>query len=371
VAFNESIQSGELFSRRGQTDAGKGWRSTRRNYAPDNRKVPPDPLTRLNSDAALDADVDAQIAADGVAVGVMQNTLWHPDGGMVGGIIIDFTTPEWWGPATAYDVYAADTVLAATCFIRIGRIVAGQSDKGDSYELSHPFLLAGREYTFSLVPVNADGAGVDAADAVQATITLDDVGQLPPDVGTFDVAAHCCALLFTWVPVSGDNKNVTHYEIRQGATYDAGAMVARAWGWAAGRILVPAGLAPAPAFGAPDDQFHIKAVTGLGAVSDTEDSHTLTATEIASLVTPCCVKGREILPGAGLDSVVVTSITPDAPVPPFVVAGHGAPAGGGGPAIVAWVDPSSFAAAGNLWTYTLHFSQTTVGGEAFPLTEIT
>lgn len=371
MGFDKTIQSGEMIPRRGATDPGKGVRSTRRNYAPDNRKIPPGPQIQITLLDALEEDVDAQRLADGVEFGVEQNTLWHPDGSNVGGLIIHFTTPEWWGPATAYDIYAADTVLAATCFIRVGRIVAGQHDKGDTYPVNHPFLLDGRTYDIALVPVNADGAGIDPASAPQHRVIMDgSTSQPPPDVAGFDVTGFCCDILATWTPVSGDNKNVSHYEIRQGATFDTGAFVANSWGYDVGNLLINAESVPDPTFAGVNDEFHVKAVNGLGVVSDTEDSHTLTAVEIASILAPCCPKARELTPGGGLDTFLVTSLTPST-VQPIVNVGLGAPGAGPGPGIPFYVDPSSFTPNGLLWDYTVHFGMTTVGGEVFPLTETT
>lgn len=372
MPFNQDIQSGELFARRGRTDPGTLWKSTRRNYAPDNRKIPPGPLLQPEVDLALDADPDAQLAANGTRIGAEQNTLFHADGSTVGGIIVQFTTPEWWGPASGYDVYAADQDdLDPACFIRLGRIVAAEADKGHSYHVYHPFLITGRTYIVALVPVNSDGSGITANDAPQVTVTLDAVGDVPPDVAAFDVTADCCELVGTWTPVATDRKDVSHYEVRQGATFDTGVLVLRVWGSGVGRFSISREAVPDPAFTPPNDEFHIKAVTGLGAVSAAEGSHTLTAIEIGCLTAACCVKGREITPAVGLDFLVLTSLTPSS-VQPIINTGHGAIGGGApGPGVPFYVDPGSFVPNGALFDYTIRFGMTTLGNESFPLTEST
>lgn len=378
AGFQSPIESSELILRDGHTEdpARQSGSVGRRNYAPDNRKVPPEPFLIdpfRDTDSFTDPDPNSSLAADGFAFGAEQATFVDGAGQVAPGcILVQFTPPKWWGPASHYDVYAADTSdFDADLFIKIGRVAGAAIGRGDSYLVTSHHLQRGRTYDVSLVPCNADGAGMDPADAPRGTVSLTSAGEVPPDVVAFDVSADCCELVGTWTPVASGRKDVSYYEVRQGATFDTGTLVTRVWGWGVGRFSISREAVPFPAFGAPNDEFHIKAVTRLGAVSDAEGSDTLTAIEIAGLTAPCCVKAREITPAVGLDDLVLTSLTPSI-VQPIVNPGVGGQGGGvPGPGILFYVDPGSFVPNGALFDYTVRFGMTTLGNETFPLTEST
>ncbi len=375
TGFQDPYETGELVLRDGHVENPNRSGSSglgRRNYAPDNRKIPPEPvLYDPFRDTDAEADPPSTIAADGFNFDAEQATFIDGAGQvMPGSIIVQFTPPKWWGPASAYDVYAADTAdFDADLFIRIGRISASAVGQGDSYVVTSHHLQRGRTYDIALVPLNADGAGMDPVDAPRGTVALTSVGDVPPDVVGFDAQPECCEILATWTPVTDDRNDVAYYEIRQGAAFAGGALVGRVWGWGAAAVVIPLALVPNP-LSAPDDEFHIKAITMLGGESATEGSDTLTAIEIAALNARCCSIGRELTPAGGLDFLVVTSIMPSVVQPVFNV-GHGAPAAGPGPGIPFYVDPATITPSGSLWNYTVRFGDTTLGGEVFPLTELT
>lgn len=372
MPFTPPYQSGEMGMRDGSVDdpllpntSGKP------NYAPDNRKVPPEPQ-RIDFERDTDAeDVPADtLAASGIAIGVEQWTIVNPDGTVDFGIVVGFSPPAYWGPASGYDVYAADTDdFDADCFIRVARLPGAQFTKGEVYRISSPQLARGRTYDVALVPINADGAGMDPLDAPRATVTLDNEGDVPPDVAGFDAIPDCCDLLFTWTPATVARNDVAYYEIRQGASFAAGVLVGRAWGWAAGLLVVPISQVP-NTLTAPDDEFHIKAVTRLGAEGAAEGSDTLTAAQIALLQSYCCTKTREISPTPGADTVPITSLAPTlAGVPPNINVGAGAGTPGPNGVLRGAIDVTSFVANGSRWDYSVILSDTAIAGDRIVVTE--
>jgi len=261
-------------------------------------------------------------------------------------------------------VYAADeNDFDADCFVRIG-IVWPERDKPLEWFLPTPQLIRGRTYTIAVVPVNADGAGIDPTAAPQAAgVSLGDTGQVPPDVADFDALVECCDLVFTWTPVTDTRNDVAYYEIRQGAAFAGGAFVGRAWGWNNGLLIVPIGLVP-NALVAPNDEFHIKAITGLGAESTLEGSDTLTTIQIACLQAFCCGKARELTPTPGSDTILITSLAPTpGGIPPIINIGGGGGNPGPNGVISGGIDPTSFVANGSRWDYTILLDDTAVVGD--------
>ena len=372
MPFTPPYQSGELGLRDGTNeDPALPDETGRTQYAPDNRKIPPEsPRIDLERDTDAEDDPSSTLAVSGIAFGAEQWTIVNPDGTVDFGIIVGFTPPTWWGPASGYDVYAADTAdFDADCFIRVARLPGAQFTKGEVYRVSSPQLARGRTYDLALVPINADGAGMDPIDAPRATVALTAAGDVAPDVAGFDAAPSCCDLLFTWTPATVARNDVAYYEIRQGASFAAGVLVGRAQGWAVGRLVVPISEVP-NTLTAPNDEFHIKAVTGLGAEGATEGSDTLTAVQIALLQSYCCTKTREVSPAPGVDTVPITSLAPTLPgVEPNI--NVGAAAGNPGPngVLRGAIDPTSFVANGSRWDYSVILSDTAIVGDRIMVTE--
>lgn len=372
MPFTPPYQSGEMGMRDGSVDdpllpntSGKP------NYAPDNRKVPPEPQ-RFDFERDTDAeDVPTDtLAATGIAIGVEQWTIVNPDGSVDFGIVIGFSPPTYWGPASGYDVYVADTNdFDADCFIRVARLPGAQFAKGEVYRVSSPQLARGRTYDVALVPVNADGAGMDPLDAPRATVTLDSEGDIPPDVASFDAFPVCCDIAFTWTPATISQNDIAYYEIRQGADFAGGTLVTRAWGWNQNAAEVPIGEIPL-ALTAPNDEFHIRAVTRLGAESATEGSDTLTAVQIALLQSYCCTKIREISPTPGVDTVPITSLAPTPPgIQPNISVGGSSGTPGPNGVLRGAIDPTSFVANGSRWDYSVVLSDIAVSGDRIFVTE--
>lgn len=371
MAFPPPLESGELHLRQADLDEvtiANSQDATRVQYGPDNRKIPPEPLRPHDDVTAVDTPSSADLFA--TAVGAAQHTLASPDGSVMHGILVGFTPPNWWGPASRYDVYAADeNDLPANCFIRVGAIPVDRIGKGQDHWVYHPFLIRGRTYTIAVVPVNADGAGIEPESAPQATgVVLDGSGgQVPPDVAGFDVAQDCCDVRFTWTALTSTNNDVAYFEIRQGASYAAGTLVLRVFGWAVSRAHVSVDQIPNP-LTAPDDEFHIKAVTTLDVESATEGSDTLTAEEITALGAPCCTITRRIPLVDGTDSIALTSVMPSLGNQVRLNVG-GAAQDVTSPGMIGWVLDDSIVANGNLWDYTVYFGALAVSGDILYVTE--
>ncbi len=375
MAFPPPLDSGELHLREGvldETTIANAQDATRVQYAPDNRKVPPEPR-RLHDDIT-GTDTPDQSDLFPTAIGASQHTLVSPDGSIMHGIMVGFTPANWWGPASRYDIYAADeNDLPANCFLRIGSVPADRIGKGQDHWVYHPFLIRGRTYTIAVVPVNTDGAGIEPEAAPQVTgVVLDGTdAQVPPDVAGFDVVPSCCDLLFTWTGLTVTNNDVTYFEIRQGASFAAGTLVLRAWGWGVTKATVGIESVPDPTFAAPNDEFHIKAFTNLGAESAAEGSDTLTAEQITSVLTHCCTITRLISPIAGTDSITVTSLIPSLGNQPRFNVGAGGNIAGPGGGFRGWIDPLSITPNGNLWDYDIFFSDVATMSDVLYVTEST
>jgi hypothetical protein len=342
--------------------------SQRTQYAPDNRKVPPEPRRAIDDVTGVAVPSASDLFAD--ALGAVQNTVLSPDGSIMHGVLVSFTPSNWWGTASRFDVYAADeSDFPADCFIRIGSI---QTEPGKSFDqfVPAPQLIRGRTYTIAVVPVNADGAGIEAEAAPQVTgVSFGASGQVPPDVADFDTFVDCCDILFSWTPVTSVRNDVAYYEVRQGANFAGGVFIGRAWGWNQGALRVPIGQVP-NALSAPDNEFHMKAFTQLGAESAAEDSDTLTTIQINNLQAYCCTKVREITPTPGLDTVAITNLAPTpAGLQPNVNIGAGAGNPGPNGVLRGAIVPTSFTPNGSRWDYSVVLSDIAISGDRIYVTE--
>lgn len=372
MALPTPTESGELKQRSARPDettiAGQR-ASSREQYAPDNRKVPPEPSRPHEGDSVTTDPGPTELYPD--AFGAAANTISGPDGSVMFGLLVGFTPPEWWGPASRYDIYAADEAdFAADCFLRVGSVTSAQAGKTHDHFVPTPQLVKGRTYTVALVPVNADGAGIEPAAAPQVTgVAFTDTGAAPPDVAGFALPLECCNLLASWTAVPQLSNDVAYYEIRQGAAWVGGALVLRVWGWNQNQAVIHLGQIP-NALVAPDDEFHIRAVSRLGATSVTEGSVTLTAEQIAAMNAFCCHKSRTITPTPGADSVTITSLAPIGVAgPPIVNVGPMAIGGGGGGPLGGAPDESSFTPNGSRWDYVVFLKDTAITGDTITVIE--